>query len=547
MASPERNASNNPSRAKTATVSFTKEDLARFSAASQDRNPLHVSEEYARATPYGEPVVFGILGVLAALGHLPDRPHHRLQSLSVEFRNPLAVGVSYRLEVSTSSMDCDTVKLYDAARLMLKATFTFAAGHTPAQFLRIHEGSSVSEAADRTKIDLTPGTRVTGEYGPGAQDFFQVVTRWRLSGKGVTSQQITAMMWASFLVGMELPGQRAVFWRLILSFLPELDTHNGPFNFEAVVEKLDERYDLLHTTGTLSSGHMPGATAQMWAFVRQDSPQPSLGRIITILPPSQRLSGKVALVIGGSRGLGAAMTQALASQGCSVILNYHRSTQEAERVRASLGAGADRIMLLQGDAADTEWCATARQTILTRYRRLDLLICNASPPIRPLPFAPERLAQFEEFLARSLALVTGPMASFLSTLAEQGGWNIVLSSSFVTELPAEFPQYVTTKSAVEGLVHWAARHYPKVHHLILRPPKLLTDQTNTAMGRQGALEVEQAAVSLVRHICSADHSESPEILETFELKRDPSPNRDACKQPGPDDWQPARDQPIGTS
>ena len=178
MASPERNASGNPSRAKTATISFTGEDLARFSAASHDHNPLHVSEEYARATPYGEPVVFGILGVLAALGQLPDRPHHRLQSLSVEFRNPLTVGVSYRLEVSTPSIDCEIVKLYDTTRLMLKATFAFAPAQVPAQLLRIHEGSSVSEAADRTKTDLTPGTRVTGEYGPGPKEFVQVVTRW---------------------------------------------------------------------------------------------------------------------------------------------------------------------------------------------------------------------------------------------------------------------------------------------------------------------------------------------------------------------------------
>lgn len=547
MVSPERNASGSLSRAKTATVSFTGEDLARFSAASHDQNPLHVSEEYARATPYGEPVVFGILGVLAALGHLPDRPHHRLQNLSVEFRNPLAIGVSYRLEVSASSMDCETVKLYDATRLMLKATFAFTPGQVPAQLLRIHEGSSVSEAADRTKIDLTPGTRATGEYGPSAQDFVQVVTRWGLSGKGVTSQHIAAMMWASFLVGMELPGKRAVFWRLILNFFPELESHHGPFDYDAVIQELDERYDLLHTTGTLSSGHTPGATAQMWAFVRQDSPQSSLGRIINILPPSQRLSGKVALVIGGSRGLGAAMTQALASQGCSVILNYHRSTQEAERVRASLGADADRIMLLQGDAADTEWCATARQTILTRYGRLDLLICNASPPIRPLPFVPERVAQFEEFLTRSLALVTIPMANFLGPLAEQEGWNIAISSTFVTELPAEFPQYITTKCAVEGLIRWAALHHPKVHHLIVRPPKLLTDQTNTTMGRQGAMEVEQVAVSIVQRICSAHYSQTAEILETCELKQEPSLNRDTCKPPGPDDWQPARDQPIGTS
>lgn len=547
MTRPERDAPDNLSRVRTGAVSFTSEDLAGFSAASHDRNPLHLSENYARSTPYGEPVVFGILGVLAALGQLPDRPGRRLQSLSVEFRNPLAVGVSYRIDVSATSSDCETVKLYDATRLMLKATFAFTPGAAGTHPLQVYEMPSIAEASNRTKSDLTPGTRVAGNYSPGEKEFMQLVTRWGLSGKGATSHQIAALMWASFLVGMELPGQRAVFWRLILNFLPELESHSGPFGYEAVVQELDERFDLLYTTGSLSSGHTPGATAKMWAFVRQDSPQPSLNRITDILPPSQQLSGKVALVIGGSRGLGAAITQALASQGCSVALNYHRSSRDADRVRASFGADSDRITLLQGDAADSQWCATARQTILDRYGKLDLLICNASPPIRPLPFAPERMAQFEEFLAGSLALVTVPMASFLDTLAEQGGWSIVLSSMFVTEPPADFPQYVTTKSAVEGLARWAALHYPKVRHLIVRPPKLLTDQTNTTLGRQGAMEVEQVAASLVRHICSAPHSLTAEILETFELKQEQPLDRDTCKRPGTDARQPPRDQPIGTS
>ncbi len=547
MANAERNAPDNLSRARRGTISFTSEDLAEFSAASHDRNPLHMSEDYARTTPYGKPVVFGILGVLAALGQLPDRPGRRLQSLSVEFRNPLAIGLSYRVDVSASSPDRETVKLYDATRLMMKATFAFAPGEACTRPIQNDEVPSIAEVRDRTKADLTPGTRVNGTYGPGTQEFIQVVARRGLSEKGATPHQIATMMWASFLVGMELPGQRAVFWRLILNFLPELESHTFPFDYEAVVQELDERYDLLHTTGTLSSKQTTGATAQIWAFVRQDSPQPSLSRVTELLPPSQQLSGKVALVIGGSRGLGAAITQALASQGCTVAMNYHRSTQEADRVRAGFGTDSDRIMLLQGDAADTEWCATARQTILDRYGKLDILICNASPPIRPLPFAPERMAQFEAFVAGSLALVTAPMTSFLGTLTEQEGWSIVLSSTFVSELPAEFPQYVTTKCAVEGLVRWAALHYPKVHHLIVRPPKLLTDQTNTTVGRQGAMKVEQVAAALVRHLCSAPHSLNAEILETFELQREPSSYRDTCEKSGPDARQPARDQPIGTS
>jgi NAD(P)-dependent dehydrogenase (short-subunit alcohol dehydrogenase family) len=494
---------------------FTTQDLALFSAASHDRNPLHISEEYARATPYGEPVVFGMLGALAALGQLPERNDRVLQSVSLEFRNPLAVGVSYCLEVSETSADHSLVKLYDVARLMITATFTFVPGHADVRAKKVQEASCLREAADRKRESFLVGDRVTGAYGPAAGKFEQAVERWGLSSRGATTIQIAAMMWASYVVGMEVPGRRAIFWRLMLDFKPAEGQQEGPLFYDVTIQNFDERFDLLHTTGNLSSTCGFRATAQMRAFVRQDSPLPSLHQITDLLPPSEQLRGKVALVIGGSRGLGAAITQALASQGCSVLVNYHQSKAEAEQIRASLRDKCDLIELVQGDAADVEWCRTFQQNILTRYGGLDVLVCNASPPIRPLSFVPEKLAQFQEFLANSVALVSLPMSSFLGALSERSGWNVVVSSAFVRDLPAEWPHYVTAKCAVEGLVHWAAAHHPKIHSLIVRPPKLLTDQTNTTLGRQGAMQVEQVAASLVRQLCHPAPSKTVQILETF--------------------------------
>lgn len=510
-----------PSPPHVTTVCFTTQDLAQFSAASGDRNPLHLSEEYARATPYGEPVVFGMLGVLAALGHLADRHDRLLQRLSVEFRNPLTVGVPYRLVALETSAERACVKLYDGTRLMLKATFIFVPGREKTRDAHVPEAASFTEAVDRKKEDLPAGTRVAGVYGPATSELAQMTTRWRLSEKGVTAMQIAAMLWASFVVGMELPGKRAVFWRLELTLNPEAP-QDTPLSYDVTVQDFDERFDLLHSAGTLSAAGTHCATANMWAFVRQDSPQPSLLRLTDLIPRSGRLKGKVALVIGGSRGLGAAITQALASQGCTVFLNYHQCRAEAEKIRASLGDTSRLIELAQGDASEIEWCRTLRQRIVERYGGLDLLIGNASPPIRPLSFVPEKVAQFQSFLAQSVALAGIPMATFLNDLAERSGWNVLVSSAFVKDHPAEWPHYVTAKCATEGLAQWAAVQYPKVHTLIVRPPKLLTDQTNTTVGRQGAMEVERAAAAIVTRIAYPESAPTGEILETFELNPEAS-------------------------
>jgi hypothetical protein len=134
-----------------ATVRFTTQDLELFSAASHDRNPLHISEEYARTTPYGEPVVFGILGALAALGHLPDRHGMVLADVSLEFRNPMNVGVNYRIEEGETSGQQSVVKIYDAERLMMKAVFTFLPGQGRPREISGSECSYPAEAADRKR------------------------------------------------------------------------------------------------------------------------------------------------------------------------------------------------------------------------------------------------------------------------------------------------------------------------------------------------------------------------------------------------------------
>lgn len=497
------------------TVCFTSEDLALFSAASHDRNPLHMSDVYARATPFGERVVFGVLGAFAAMGKLRPRTDRMLQTVELEFRNPLTVGVSYRLDINESITNRALVKLYDAGRLMLKATFTFLSGHGDARAGWIQEAPGLVAAVDPKKESFKVGDCEKGRYGPVAPAFQRVVERWGLASMGATAMQITAMMWASFVVGMVLPGKRALFWRLALDFQPEDEAYEEPLSYAVTIQAFDERVDLLETRGTLSSGDRICATARMGAFVRPDSPVPSRRQLTELLPESELLRGKVALVIGGSRGLGGAISQALASQGCSVLVNYHQCTEEAEQIRASLGTSADLIELVQGDATNVEWCRALHQHLLERYGGLDMLICNASPPIRPLPFVPEKYTQFEVFLAQSVALVGLPMTSFLSTLSERCGWNIVVSSAFLKTHPLEYPHYVAAKSAVEGLVHWAAAQYPTVQQVIVRPPKLLTDQTNTTVGRQGTMRVEQVAASFVRQWLQLGRSPNVQILETF--------------------------------
>src|SRR5712671_2296266 len=90
-----------------------------------------------------------------------------------------------------------------------------------------------------------------------------------------------------------------------------------------------------------------------------------------------RLVDKVALVFGGSRGIGAAIVKQLASDGASVALTYAKSPDKAaETARAAEGLGGSVIMI-KADSADAEAVKDAVAQTLARFDRLDIAVVNA--------------------------------------------------------------------------------------------------------------------------------------------------------------------------
>ena len=76
-----------------------------FLAASHDRNPLHLDAAYARRTQFGQPIVYGICGVLAALGGWAAGRNVTLRQLRVRFERPLLYGTAYAVSFSGNGND----------------------------------------------------------------------------------------------------------------------------------------------------------------------------------------------------------------------------------------------------------------------------------------------------------------------------------------------------------------------------------------------------------------------------------------------------------
>ena len=114
-----------------------------------------------------------------------------------------------------------------------------------------------------------------------------------------------------------------------------------------------------------------------------------------------QLSGKVALVTGGGRRLGASIARSLGAEGASVVVHYHMSATEAAETVGTIEKAGGKACAVQGDLRRE---ADVRKVIATakeRFGRLDLLVCSAAD-FEQVPFAELELDVWEQMMRLNL-------------------------------------------------------------------------------------------------------------------------------------------------
>lgn len=168
------------------------------------------------------------------------------------------------------------------------------------------------------------------------------------------------------------------------------------------------------------------------------------------------LNGKVALVQGGSRGIGAAIVRRLAKEGAQVAFTYVSATDTAAALAADINANGGQALALRADSADAIAVQQAVQATVEAFGRLDILVNNAGV-LAVAPVTEFDLAEFDRMLAinvRSVFVASQAAARHMG----QGGRIINIGSTNAERMPfAGGAPYAMSKSALVGLTRGMAR------------------------------------------------------------------------------------------
>jgi 3-oxoacyl-[acyl-carrier protein] reductase len=170
------------------------------------------------------------------------------------------------------------------------------------------------------------------------------------------------------------------------------------------------------------------------------------------------LTGRIALVTGASRGIGAAIALALAGAGADVAINYREQALEAERVAASVNAIGPRAIILQADVSDSEAVAVMVRSLTERLGAPDILINNAGIAlIRGINDLTE--ADFDKTISVNLKSAFLCTQAVLPNMRAQGWGRIVnISSGAARGAGGVGLHYNASKAGMEGLTRgYAAR------------------------------------------------------------------------------------------
>ena len=218
-----------------------------------------------------------------------------------------------------------------------------------------------------------------------------------------------------------------------------------------------------------------------------------------------QLAGKVALVTGASKGIGAAIAEALAAAGAAVAVNYSSSRAGAEAVVARIAQNKGRAIAVGGDVSKTDDVDRIFADTTAELGRIDILVNNAGV-YRMGPLAEVTAAEFRrQFDINVFGLLAASQAA-AAQFGADGGSIINISSAVVRITPPGSSIYTGSKGAVDSITRVLAKELGPKHVRVnaISPGLVATEGTHDAGFIGNDFEERSAASSPLGRIGQVD-------------------------------------------
>ena len=209
---------------------------------------------------------------------------------------------------------------------------------------------------------------------------------------------------------------------------------------------------------------------------------------------NSKLAGKVAVVTGASKGIGAGIAKYLAAEGASVVVNYSSSKQGADQVVNEIAKRGGKAIAVQGDVAKKNDVEKLFAETKKAFGRLDILVNNAGVyQFGPLEEATDEEVQ-RQFSINVFGLISATREA-LKYFGPEGGSVVNIGSSITSINPPATVIYAATKGAVDTVTRVLAKELgPRKIRVNSINPGVIQTEGYESMGLVGS-DFEKLAIS----------------------------------------------------